>query len=243
MSFCPACGTGMTFVAERGAWWCPTCQVDRVLPPTPAPVAAPTLEAPAAVAPVSPLWTQDVYRLRKKTLAIANQYWIEDAKGATLGYSRQKMLRLKEDVRIFTDESMTSELFRIQQQQIMDLWGNYAVIDSATNATLGRVRREPVSSAFVRDEWQVYDSWDRLVGEVAEETGRGVARKWLPGGALIPEKMTMTLQGVPIAKFDQQFKVIGDIWNITCLAVPPTFDRRVFLGCALLMSMIERARK
>src|SRR3990172_155277 len=189
MSFCPACGTGMTFVAERGAWWCPTCQVDRVLPPTPAPVAAPTLEA--AVAPVSPLWTQDVYRLRKKALAIANQYWIEDAKGATLGYSRQKMLRLKEDIRIFTDESMTSELFRIQQQQIMDLWGNYAVIDSATNATLGRVRREPVSSAFVRDEWQVYDPWGRPLGGGAGGAGRGGARERVPPGPPIPEKNTL----------------------------------------------------
>ncbi len=53
----------------------------------------------------------------------------------------------------------------------------------------------------------------------------------------------LTLGGQPIATINQQFKIIGDIWEIQCLNVPQTFDRRVFLGGVLLMGMIERARK
>jgi hypothetical protein len=65
----------------------------------------------------------------------------------------------------------------------------------------------------------------------------------MPGGKLIPEKMTFKLNNVPVANIDQKFKVIGDIWNLTCTSLPQDFDRRVLLGGMLLMGMIERKRK
>ncbi len=138
---------------------------------------------------------------------------------------------------------MTTELFRIQQQQIMDAWGNFAVVDSPTNTLLGYVRRRVLSSAFVRDEWEIRDPAQQLIGGIYESTGRGLARKYVPGGALIPEKMTLELSGRPVAEINQRFKIVGDIWEIQCHAVPSNFDRRVLLGGALLMSLVERARK
>ncbi len=66
------------------------------------------------------IWTQDRYKIRKKVIALAGQYWIEDWNGNILGYSRQKLLRIREDIRVFTDDSMTTELFRIAQQNIFD---------------------------------------------------------------------------------------------------------------------------
>lgn len=245
MSNCPVCGNSMTYVQQYAQWYCQNCKQYRQLPPPAPGAAAPSPPgAPARAAPTAgDLWYQNFYRLRKKALAIANQYWIEDASGRALAYSRQKMFKLKEDIRIYTDESMATELFRIQQQQVLDVWGNFAVIDSATNQTLGYVRRKALSSAFVRDEWEIRDAAQQLVGGISEQTGRGLARKWIPGGALIPEKMTLQLGGRPVAVIDQEFKIVGDIWNVNCQGVPPNFDRRVLLGCTLLMSMIERARK
>ena len=233
---CPRCGSSMAYVPQSGMWHCGNCGLD-LRPQAPAPQPSPA--APAG----GGLWFQNAYRLRKKVLAIANQYWIEDASGRPLGYSKQKLLRLKEDIRIYTDEGMQTELFRLQQQQIVDAWGTFAVIDAPTNTVLGYARRRALSSTFVRDEWEIHDAAHQLIGGIYESTGRGLARKWIPGGRLIPEKMTLEFQGRPIAEINQQFKVIGDVWDIHCQAVPPSFDRRVLLGCALLMSMIERARK
>ncbi|OGS49144.1 MAG: hypothetical protein A3K68_03090, partial [Euryarchaeota archaeon RBG_16_68_13] len=173
----------------------------------------------------------------------SDQYWIEDSAGKMLGYSKQKLFRIKEDVRIYTDESMRTELFRVHQQQIVNVWGNFAIIDSPTNAILGWVRRKALASTFVADAWEVYNAQQGLVGTIRESTGRGLARKWIPGGAIIPETMTLELGGQPVAQFNQQFKIIGDIWDIHCQAVPASFDRRVLLGAALLMSMIERQHK
>ncbi len=236
---CPMCGKPMRYIDKYQRWYCDGCRKY-------APVAAKAQVAAqrsVQAAATSSLWLQNQYRIRKKVVALTNQYWIETPQGNLLGYSKQKLLKLKEDIRIYTDESKSAELFRIQQQQILDLWGNFAVIDSATNGVLGYVRRKALSSAFVKDQWEVQGPDKQLVACMGESTGRGMARKYLPGGKLIPEKITLELQGRPVAEINQQFKVIGDIWDINCLGLPPAFDRRVMLSCALLMGMIERDRK
>jgi uncharacterized protein YxjI len=189
------------------------------------------------------IWYQNFYRIRKKVIAIANQYWIEDASGARLGFSRQKIIRIKENIRIFTDDSMTTEIFRIQQEQIMDMWGTFAVIDSATNTCVGKLRRQALSSGFYVDEYLILDANGGMVGRVAERGGRGLARKFLPGGSLVPEQLVVEFYGQPVAEIKQQFKMIGDAWEVDCSRLPPQFDRRTLLSCMLLMGMIERDRK
>lgn len=246
---CPGCGGLLAWIAQYGQWWC--AKEQKYYPPGQSPAAVTPAQAPApvqaavptAAQPVPSLWTQNFYRIRKKVLALTGQYWIEDQAGNHLAYSKQKLLRLKEDIRVYADETMARELFQIRQTQILDIWGTFAIVDSATNAILGYILRRALTSSFVADEWKMRDPYNNLVGEIKESTGRGLARKYIPGGGLIPEKLTMTLGGQPIATVNQQFKIIGDIWEIQCLNVPPTFDRRVFLGGVLLMGMIERARK
>ena len=70
-----------------------------------------------------------------------------------------------------------------------------------------------------------------------------LARKYLPGGGLIPEKMHLEMNGQILADINQEFKIIGDIWTMNCQMVPSNFDRRVLLACILLMGMIERRHK
>jgi uncharacterized protein YxjI len=176
-------------------------------------------------------------------VAIANQYWIEDQQGNSLGYTKQKLLRLKEDIRIYTDESMNTELFRLQQQQIMDMWGTYAIIDSGTNVCVGKLKRQALSSGLVKDEYLLLDPYGQQVGRVVESAGRGLARKWIPGGGLIPEHVAVEFNGQEVAQIKQQFKIVGDIWEVDCSRVPAQFDRRVLLGCMIIMGMIERQRK
>jgi len=204
-------------------------------------------QAPGAQVPppgANPMWYQNFYRIRKKVLTIGNKYWIEDASGRVIGFSKQKILRLKEDIRVYTDETMRYELFRIKQRQVVDLWGTFDIVDSQTNMLLGSVQRQALKSTFAWDEWTVLDAYGRPIGKIEEKAGLGLARKYVPGGALIPEKMTLKdLYGNPIADINQKFKIIGDIWELRCYSIPPYLDRRTLLGCLLLMGMIERQHK
>ncbi len=203
-----------------------------------------TPKTPPPPPPAAPnIWNESYYRIRKKSLAIGNKYWIENASGQMLGFSKQKILTLKEDIRIFSDMKMTHELFRIKQQQIMDAWGTFAVIDSQTNAHLGYLRRKALKSGLFKDEYEILDANRQQIGKLYEGSGRGLARKYMPGGKLIPEKMTLDLYGQPVAEVNQKFKIIGDIWEMDCSRVPPQVDKRILLGAILLMGMIERSRK
>ena len=236
---CPTCQRPLQWVPQYSAWWCPAEQQYRQPVMAPVAVAAPVAPIPAAMA----MWYQNQYQIRKKVLAIAQQYWIEDAAGRPLAYSKQKMFVWKENIQVFTDEKMNQELFRIQQEQIIDLWGTFAIIDSQTNTVVGYVQRQALQSSFANDAWKVLNPYKQVVGEISEGVGRGLIRKFVPGGALVPETMTLTLGGVPVAQINQEFKIIGDIWKIHCQSLPPQFDRRVLLGMALLMGMIERRHK
>jgi uncharacterized protein YxjI len=188
------------------------------------------------------IWFQNYYRIRKKVLAITNQYWIENAQGNVLGYTKQKLFRLKEDIRVFTDESMSQELFKIVQRHILDVWGTFAVIDSSTNVCVGMIKRS-ISSAFLEDEYYILDPNGQQIGRVIERTGRGLARKFVPLGNLVPEQVKVEFYGQQVAEIKQQFKIIGDIWEVDCTRVPRQVDRRVLLAGMILMGMIERDRK
>jgi hypothetical protein len=168
---------------------------------------------------------------------------LEDYNKNILGFSKQKMFKLKEDIRVYTDESMKVEMFRIQQQEIFDIWGTFAVIDSPTNTLLGFIKRKALMSTFAWDEWDVLDAYKRPIGGIHESEGRGLVRKYVPFGNLVPEKMTLKLNNQVVAEINQEFKIIGDIWELKCIAVPDWFDRRVLLGALLMMGMIERQHK
>ncbi len=225
MANCPACGAQVV----EGASFCGKC-------------GRPALSAPPPPT-ASPMWFGSYYRIRKKVLAIANQYWIEDATGGVLGYARQKILAIKEKIPVFSDDSMTSEVFRIQQDQVVDAWGTFSIVDSVSGTCVGKVRRAALSSGFYKDKYLLLDPQGTQLGEVSERSGRGLARKYVPLGGLIPEQVIVQFYGREVAEIKQQFKIIGDIWEVDCRGVPVQFDRRVLLGALLLMGMIERDRK
>jgi len=122
------------------------------------------------------------------------------------------------------------------------MWGKFSVLDSTTGMKVGIIKRK-IISAYSRDQWEIFNNNEQLIGGIYETTmGRALTRKFVPGGALVPEKMTIELNGQPIAEVNQKFKLIGDIWEMNCERVPPDFDRRVLLSTMLLMGTIERRR-
>jgi len=240
--YCSKCGRQHADDAS----FCPYCGNDVKQQPSVESLPPPISKPPASMqsAAGSSLWNQNHYSIRKKVLTVGNKYWIEDSSNNIIGFCKQKILKLKEDIRIYSDESMSEELFRIQQQQIFDAWGNFAVIDSKTGTKLGNIKREWGSSAFFKDKYEIYDAGNRMIGKIEEtSSGRALARKYMPLGGLVPEEMHIELNGQKVATINQEFKIIGDIWKMNCISVPPDFDRRVLLACILMMGTIERDRK
>ena len=233
MVSCPKCGSQL----PDGARFCSSCA-------TPIMPSAAQAQATQAYRQSSNslIWYQSFYRIRKKIVAIANQYWIEDQEGNSLGYTKQKLIRIKEDIRIYSDESMNTEVFRIKQEQIVDMWGTFAIIDSASDVCVGKLKRQAMSQ-IGKDEYLLLDPTGQQIGRVAESSGRGLARKYMPMGGLVPEHVTVEFYGQEVAQIKQLFKVLGDVWEVDCSRLPPQFDRRILLASMLIMGMVERDRK
>ena len=64
-----------------------------------------------------------------KLLALASQIYVRDASGNLLGYVKQKMFKLKEDINVFADEGMTKHLFNIKADRVIDFSAKYNITD------------------------------------------------------------------------------------------------------------------
>ena len=59
-------------------------------------------------------------KLSFKLLAIASQIYVRDANGNLLGYVKQKLFKLKENIDVFADEGQTQLLFNIKADRMLD---------------------------------------------------------------------------------------------------------------------------
>jgi hypothetical protein len=75
-----------------------------------------------------------------KVLALARQLTVTDAQGRTVLYTKQKMLKLKEHVEIWTDTAMGNRLADIKANKIVDWSARYNFTD-AQGTPLGSVGR------------------------------------------------------------------------------------------------------
>ncbi len=104
-----------------------------------------------------------------KILALANQIYIRDANGNLLGYVKQKLLKLKEDIGVFADESKTELLFNIKADRVIDFSASYN-FTNANGKFLGSIKRKGMRSIW-KANYQISDASNQQVMEIHEENG------------------------------------------------------------------------
>jgi uncharacterized protein YxjI len=97
---------------------------------------------------------------------IANLYRIS-ADGRPVAFVRQKKLAIREDLRFFTDEAETQELFRIKARSVFEVRGTYDVTDS-TGGPIGALQKDFVTS-LARSTWRVLDATGSAVAVAREQ--------------------------------------------------------------------------
>lgn len=95
-------------------------------------------------------------QLTFKTLAFAPQIFVHDADGHEICYIKQKLFKLKEHVRVFTNSSMSTVLAEIKADNIIDFSGTYTFTDASGNL-IGAVRRKGLRSLW-RTHYEVLEA-------------------------------------------------------------------------------------
>lgn len=185
-----------------------------------------------------------------KLLAIASQIYIRDADGQLLGYVKQKLFKLKEDINIFADESQTQHLYNIKADRVLDFSAKYNFTDSAGNQ-LGSIKRQGMRSIW-RANYEIHDQTANGVMKINEENGWIKVVDSLVGEIPVlgmftgyffnPSYIISRIDGTPIARLQKQPAFFEGKFHLTLLTqLSESEEERVLLS-ALSMTLLERSR-
>lgn len=140
---------------------------------------------------------------RKSALKIGHEVFITDQSDNLLLWIKQKGFKMKEDIRVYSDESKSEERLTIQAAKIMDFNAAFHVIDPQTGERIGGMRRKGWSS-MIQDEWQILDVDDNQIGSIHEDTMLlAILRRFL--SSLIPQTYEFKVNGEKVAQLKQHF--------------------------------------
>jgi hypothetical protein len=179
------------------------------------------------------------YLIRKKILKLAGKdFHVFDPSGQVVFFSRMKAFKLREDIRIYTDESMQTELLTIKARQIFDLSAAYDIVDSATGEKVGVLKRKGLKSMII-DEWIVMDANDQEIGSIKEDSmALALIRRFVIN--LIPQNFTFEIGGTEVCALKQNFNPFVSKITLDFLqAANGLMDKRLGIAAAILICGIE----
>ena len=178
------------------------------------------------------------YLIREKFLKIfGNKFHIMDEHEQLYGFCEQKRFRIKEDIRLYDDESKNNEWLVIKQRNLVDAWGGFDIFDPKAGILLGTVRRKFWKS-ILRTKWQVLDPDGNDIGMLLEDSmAQAIARRVFLG--ILPKKYTLHTMGNdnPITMRQKFNPIIRKL----VVNIPPenNFNRKFIAGLAIVISALD----
>ena len=195
----------------------------------------------------------DRFFVRQRIRPMINQYEVSTlgSDGRTAGepicFVEQKRMKLKEDLRAFSDDSKSTEVFRIKAQQVWDPRARYDVTDPR-GEQIGQLQKV-FGRSLLRSTWRIYDgdgeeiAWARernlFVGLFRRLVGFipyiGDFGDWLP----IPYHFDYFIQDQPIGGL-QRLLGVRDRHRLDVSGdADRTIDRRLVLALAVGMDALQ----
>ncbi len=108
--------------------------------------------------------------LRSKIIAISPQIFVTESDGTPVLYVKQKLLKLKEHVEVFTDKTREKKLCDIKANKVID-WSSAYNFMGAQGNSFGGIRRKGLKSLW-RARYEIYsgDSDGATEFNVSEES-------------------------------------------------------------------------
>ena len=188
---------------------------------------------------MNPIFQHPSYLLKRQAIALTGKFRFYDPMGNLVMFSEQKMFKLREDIRVYSDEAKTQEVLSIKARQFIDFSAAYDVVDTAMNQKVGVLRRKGLRS-LLRDEWEVLDAGDNLKGLLFEDSiGLALLRR-LVLGHWLPQNYDITFGQMRVADLKQNFNLFRYELNLDfSMDVNRQLDRRLGIAAGILLAAIE----
>ncbi len=185
-----------------------------------------------------------------KLLAIASQIYIRDADNALLGYVKQRLFKLKEDINLFADENQAELLFNIKADRVLDFSAKYNFTD-AGGKLLGSIKRKGMRSIF-KANYEIYDEREVQVMKISEENGWIKVIDSLVGEVPVvgmftgyffnPSYLVSRLNDTPVVRLAKQPAFFEGKFQMTKLGDMNAEEEDRALLSLLTMTLLERVR-
>jgi hypothetical protein len=188
---------------------------------------------------MNPIFQFPSYLLKRQAIALTGKFRFYDPAGRLVLFSEQKMFRLREDIRVYGDENKTQEVLSIKARQIVDFSAAYDVVDTVMNQKVGALRRRGWSS-ILRDEWEVLDASDNVIGKLFEDSmGLAMLRRFILGSWL-PQNYDITVGETRVADLKQNFNLFRYELNLDfSMDGAQRLDRRLGIAAGTLLAAVE----
>lgn len=188
---------------------------------------------------MNPIFEYNQYLLKRQVFALTGKFRLYDPSGNLVMFSEQKMFRIREDIRVFSDESKAQEVLMIKARQILDFSAAYDVVDSATSQKAGVLRRRGLRS-ILRDEWEVLDAGDNVVGKLFEDSMVLAVVRRAVAGTLLPQNYDITMGVDRVADLKQRFNPFAYQLDLDfSMDISRKLDRRIGIAAGILLAAVE----
>mgnify|MGYP001393519417 CR=1 FL=1 len=185
-----------------------------------------------------------------KITTLSNDFTAKDATGVTVAYVRQKMLKLIEEIQVFSNENRSEAIYTIKANKWLDFNTTYTFINQMGNDT-GRVVRKGWASIW-RAHYEIYDEnqlQDLLISEenpwvkVSDSMLDEIPFLGLLSGYLFhPSYSVSRPNGSLVARLKKQSSFFGRRFTIEKLGeLKKGEEERILLGL-MMMILLERRR-
>lgn len=187
---------------------------------------------------MNPAFQLSQYVLKRQVFALTGKFRFFDPNGKLLLFSEQKMFKLREDIRVFSDESKSQEVLMIKARQIIDFSAAFDVVDSSTGQKVGALRRKGLAS-ILRDEWEILDVNDAVIASLVEDSmGLALLRRFLSN--LVPQNYDILIGGERVADLKQNFNPFTYELNLDfSMDINRRLDRRLGVAAGILLAAVE----
>jgi hypothetical protein len=185
-----------------------------------------------------------------KISTFSSDFTIEDATGKSLGYVRQKLFKLKEDVVVYSDESKTKELYRIKANQWIDFSASYNITNHL-GEKLGRVGRRGMRSLW-RATYNIFNPNDKELYTIKEKNpwvkvldglvGEIPVLNFFTGYLFNPSYEVRDLQGDAFFVLKKMPSFFGRRFELSQIKPVHEDDEALVIMSLFMMMLLERHR-
>ncbi|MBL7765305.1 MAG: hypothetical protein JNJ58_04385 [Chitinophagaceae bacterium] len=185
-----------------------------------------------------------------KIATLSNDFVATDAGGTTLAYVRQKLLKFIDEINVYSNETRTEELYRINASKWIDFNTTYR-FTNAQGQYIGCVARRGWASLW-KAKYEVFDENDQADFVIQEENGWVKVLDGLmseipvvnifTGYLFNPSYLVTRTDGTPIARLKKEASFFGRNFSVTALNMFQSGEETRIVLSLMMMILLERRR-